>query len=43
MDSVARDQVSGCLEVDLFPGTEELRESPGGHPMREALVSLRSE
>jgi hypothetical protein len=40
--TVTFDQGSGRFDVEVFPGSEELRESPGGDPVREALVSLRS-
>jgi len=35
------DPVSGRFDVEVSPGPEELRESPGGDSVREALVSLR--
>lgn len=37
------DQSSGLFEVEVFPGSAELPERPGGDPVREALVSVRSE
>ena len=40
---VSFDPASGRFDVEVFPGTEELRESPGGDPVREAVVSLRGE
>jgi hypothetical protein len=36
------DQVSGRFDVEVFPDPGELGESPGGDPVREAIVSLRS-
>jgi len=35
------DPASGRFDVEVFPGAEELHESPGGDAVREALVSLR--
>lgn len=34
---------SGRFDVEVFPGPEELHDSPGGDPVREAVVSLRGE
>lgn len=41
--SVAFDPASGRFDVEVSPGPGKLRESPGGDPVREARVSLRSE
>jgi|HubBroStandDraft_1064217.scaffolds.fasta_scaffold04209_4 hypothetical protein len=38
---VTFDQVSGRFDVEVSPGPEEFGESPGGDPVREAIVSLR--
>jgi hypothetical protein len=35
------DPASRRFDVEVFPGPEELRESPGGDSVREALISLR--
>ncbi len=39
---VTFDQASGRFDVEVFPGPEELRESPGGDPVRDALIYLRA-
>jgi len=35
------DRASGRFDVEVFPGSGELHESPGGDAVREALISLR--
>jgi hypothetical protein len=40
--TVSFDQMSGRFDVEVFPGPEELGESPGGDPVREAIVTLRT-
>jgi hypothetical protein len=39
---VSFDPASGRFDVEVFPDTEELRESPGGDAAREALISLHN-
>jgi len=40
---VAFDKRTGRFEVSVSPGPEQRHEGPAGDPVRQAIVSLRSE